>query len=72
MANGAGYALEHRLVMAKALGRFLETDEHVHHVNLDPTDNRLDNLALVTPSQHARIHALIRKGVDPISALAMS
>jgi hypothetical protein len=41
-----GFALEHRIVMARSLGRPLEKHETVHHVNGDPTDNRLENLQL--------------------------
>lgn len=40
------YVLEHRLVMARALGRPLEYHETVHHIDGDITHNDLSNLQL--------------------------
>ena len=48
--NAAGYSTffvwQQRVVMARALGRPLERHESVHHINGEPTDNRLENLQL--------------------------
>ena len=50
------YKLEHRLVVEAALGRSLLRTEEVHHANGDKLDNRLENLLLVSPSEHQSYH----------------
>lgn len=47
---------EHRYVMEQQLGRRLLTTEHVHHINHDRLDNRLENLELLSSRTHHNQH----------------
>ena len=37
----------HRHIMEEHLGRLLETNEHVYHLNGDSKDNRIENLIVI-------------------------
>lgn len=49
---------QHVVLMEQAIGRRLADDECVHHIDHDKHNNSLDNLQLMTKSEHARLHAI--------------
>ena len=59
--QGDDFVLEHRHIMEKHLERSLERWEHVHHRNGVKSDNRLDNLEVLTVASHTKLH---HKGID--------
>lgn len=48
--------VEHRKIMRLKLGRPLESDEVVHHVDGNPLNNKPSNLQVMTRSEHTRLH----------------
>ncbi len=45
------------IVMTEYLGRQLAPTEYVHHINGIKTDDRLENLMVVSSTEHGQIHA---------------
>lgn len=66
MARKDGYVMEHRLIMAQQVGRVVLRTEAVHHINHNPTDNRIENLMLF---QNNRDHKLYEHGNRDVKPL---
>lgn len=60
-ADRKGYVREHRLIMEKFLGRILDREELVHHINMDTLDNNIENLMVISRGEHARLHHNLKK-----------
>lgn len=54
----SGYVLEHRYKMSKKLKRKLKKNEVVHHIDGNRQNNKLENLLLMTKSQHIKFHMM--------------
>ncbi len=50
------YVLRYRLMMEEHLGRYLTENEIIHHKNGDVTDDRIENLEVMSQSVHAKHH----------------
>lgn len=51
---------EHRVIAETILGRTLTYQEVVHHIDENPRNNNLDNLIILSRSDHAKLHIFLR------------
>jgi hypothetical protein len=56
----------HRIIAASTLGRWVDREAQVDHMNHDPSDNRAENLEIVTASQN---QARRRQPLDVLRAV---
>lgn len=56
--NKKGNVKEHRYIMEQYLGRKLNVDEIVHHIDGNKLNNKISNLEIMTRSEHSRLHRL--------------
>ena len=59
-SNKDGYVSEHRLVIEAFFGRILSKEWEVHHKDKNTLNNRIDNLQLLTKSDHTSLHSVGR------------
>lgn len=59
--NRHGYVPTHRLVMEKKLGRYLKSNEHVHHIDGNKLNYKRSNLFILTPEQHSGYRSFLLK-----------
>lgn len=55
-AHKDGYVMFHTVLMERNLGRYLNENEVVHHINHNKSDNRIENLMLMTKHEHSSMH----------------
>ncbi len=62
MADSNNRVLEHRLIVAIHLRRPLLSDEHVHHIDGNKTNNNIENLVLMSSAKHHQFERLLQIG----------
>jgi HNH endonuclease len=62
------FLAEHRLIAMRVLGRPLERDEVVHHINSRADDNRPENLLICSASYHSWLERRMEWRRDPENA----
>lgn len=60
VVNGKSYP-EHRAKMVEGIGRDLVPGEVVHHINMDHSDNSIENLIVLSKLEHSQLHFSLNK-----------
>ena len=61
LASKNNYVAKHINIMLDHLGKECKKDKVVHHINGNKEDNSLENLKLMTPSEHSTLHNKINR-----------
>lgn len=54
--NRFGFVAQHRLIVERALGYYLQSHQLVHHIDHNKANNDLDNLQVMSKGDHLRLH----------------
>lgn len=60
LANASGKVMEHIYVMCQSIGRKLNNNECIHHVDRDRSNNNISNLRLMDKNHHNELHAFVK------------
>ena len=60
------------LVVEAKLGRHLNRQEHIHHINGIRDDDRPENLMILTNSEHTRLHMKAKPNIKNRYEMALS
>lgn len=60
-ATKDGYVLRTVLVVEKHTGKIVPKGMVIHHINRISTDDRIENLQVVSVHQHVQIHGILKK-----------
>ena len=63
--HGRGKLLEHRYLMEQVLHRPLQRNELINHKNGNRRDNKLENLEVISRSDHMRLHNKVQRAAQP-------
>lgn len=63
-----GFVYEHIIVAEEMLGRRLEKSEVVHHLDGDRSNNRMENLLILSNNQHGKLHAWLSNGAPGVTS----
>lgn len=60
-APPSGYISEHRFIAEEIVGRVLNIDEFVHHIDMDKTNNAKENLFITKQRGHKYLHSSFQR-----------
>lgn len=65
--KGGRYIMEHILVVEEKIGRFIEDNAIIHHIDGDKLNNKIDNLFLIENKDSKVIHMQIHNELEKLA-----